>query len=48
MSNQIKAAMSLTLLIVLSSTLAGCTSDTEPLGEDEIGELSVVKWQHHI
>ena len=26
----------------MSATLAGCTSETEPLGEEEIGELSVV------
>ena len=42
MSKHIKAAVSISLLIILSSTLAGCTSETEPLGEDEIGELSVV------
>ena len=42
MSNQIKAAISISLLILLSSTLAGCTSETEPLGEEEIGEISVV------
>ncbi len=42
MSNHIKAAVSISLLIILSATLAGCTSETEPLGEDEIGELSVV------
>ena len=42
MSNHIKAAMSISLLILLSSTLAGCTSETEPLGEEEIGEISVV------
>ena len=42
MSNHFKAVCSVSLLIILSSTLAGCTSETEPLGEDEIGELSVV------
>jgi len=42
MTNHFKAVISISLLIVLSSTLAGCTSETEPLGEDEIGELSVV------
>ena len=42
MSNHIIAAMSISLLILLSSTLAGCTSETEPLGEEEIGEISVV------
>lgn len=42
MSNRIKAAISISLLILLSSTLAGCTSETEPLGEEEIGEISVV------
>ena len=42
MPNHFKAVVSISLLIVLSSTLAGCTSETEPLGEDEIGELSVV------
>ena len=42
MSNQIKGAISISFLILLSSTLAGCTSETEPLGEEEIGEISVV------
>ena len=42
MSNHFRVVISISLLIVLSSTLAGCTSETEPLGEDEIGELSVV------
>ena len=42
MSKNFNAIISISLLIVLSSTLAGCTSETEPLGEDEIGELSVV------
>ena len=42
MSNHTKAAISISLLILLSSTLAGCTSETEPLGEEEIGEISVV------
>ena len=42
MSVHVKAAVSISLLIILSSTLAGCTSETEPLGDDEIGELSVV------
>ena len=42
MTHKIKSAASITLLIVLSATLAGCTSETEPLGEEEIGELSVV------
>ena len=42
MSNHIKATISVSLLILLSSTLAGCTSETEPLGEEEIGEISVV------
>ena len=42
MSNHIKAAISTSLLILLSSILAGCTSETEPLGEEEIGEISVV------
>jgi len=42
MSNHIKAAISISLLILLSSILAGCTSETEPLGEEEIGEISVV------
>ena len=34
--------ISVAILIGLSSTLAGCTSETEPLTDDEIGELSVV------
>ena len=42
MSKHIKAAVSISLLIILSSTLAGCTSETEPLGKEEIGEISVV------
>ena len=42
MSNHIKAAISISLLILLSSILAGCASETEPLGEEEIGEISVV------
>lgn len=42
MSNHIKGAISISFLILLSSTLAGCTSETEPLGEEEIGEISVV------
>ena len=42
MIHKVKSAASITLLIVLSATLAGCTSETEPLGEEEIGELSVV------
>ena len=42
MSNHIKGAISISFLILLSSTLAGCTSEIEPLGEEEIGEISVV------
>ena len=42
MTRKLKSTTSITLLIVLSATLAGCTSETEPLGEEEIGELSVV------
>ena len=42
MKHKLKSTASITLLIVLSATLAGCTSETEPLGEEEIGELSVV------
>ena len=42
MTYKLKSAAAITLLIVLSATLAGCTSETEPLGEEEIGELSVV------
>ena len=42
MTAQTKLAISIILLIGLSSALAGCTSETEPLTEDEIGELSVV------
>ena len=42
MTHKLKSTTSITLLIVLSATLAGCTSETEPLGEEEIGELSVV------
>ena len=42
MTHKLKSTASITLLIVLSATLAGCTSETEPLGEEEIGELSVV------
>ena len=42
MRHKLKSAASVILLLVLSATLAGCTSETEPLGEEEIGELSVV------
>jgi len=42
MTHKVTSAASITLLIILSATLAGCTSETEPLGEEEIGELSVV------
>ena len=42
MKHKLKSAASVILLLVLSATLAGCTSETEPLGEEEIGELSVV------
>jgi len=42
MTHKLKSTTLITLLIVLSATLAGCTSETEPLGEEEIGELSVV------
>ena len=42
MKHKLKSAASLIILLVLSATLAGCTSETEPLGEEEIGELSVV------
>jgi len=42
MTHKVKSAASITRLIVLAATLAGCTSETEPLGEEEIGELSVV------
>ena len=42
MSRQMRFVISVAILIGLSSTLAGCTSETEPLTDDEIGELSVV------
>ena len=42
MTHKVNSAASITILIVLSATLAGCTSETEPLGGEEIGELSVV------
>ena len=42
MKHKLRSAASVILLLVLSATLAGCTSETEPLGEEEIGELSVV------
>ena len=42
MNNKTKSVISIALVILLSTTLAGCTSETEPLGEEEIGELSVV------
>ena len=42
MISQTKSGISIAFLILLSTTLAGCTSETEPLGEEEIGELSVV------
>ena len=31
-----------TVVLVLASALAGCTSETEPLTENEIGDLAVV------
>ena len=42
MKHKLKSTASIIILILLSATLAGCTSETEPLGEEEIGELSVV------
>ena len=42
MRHKLKSTASIIVLILLSATLAGCTSETEPLGEEEIGELSVV------
>ena len=42
MKHKLRSTASIIVLILLSATLAGCTSETEPLGEEEIGELSVV------
>ena len=42
MKHKLTSTASIIVLILLSATLAGCTSETEPLGEEEIGELSVV------
>ena len=37
-----RTTLTITILILTASALSGCTSDTEPLAEDEIGDLSVV------
>ena len=37
-----RTTLNITILILTASALSGCTSDTEPLAEDEIGDLSVV------
>ena len=37
-----RMTLTIMLLIVTASTLSGCTSETDPLTEDEIGDLSVV------
>ena len=37
-----KVSVIITMVLVLSSSLAGCTSETEPLTENEIGDLAVV------
>ncbi len=42
MSDNSKLTMTITILIIAASALSGCTSETDPLAEDEIGDLSVV------
>ena len=42
MFNTPRLTSTIVLLIITSSALSGCTSDTDPLAEDEIGDLSVV------
>ena len=42
MSDNSKLTMTLAILIIAASALSGCTSETDPLAEDEIGDLSVV------
>ena len=42
MFNAPRLTSSIVLLIITASALSGCTSDTDPLAEDEIGDLSVV------
>ena len=42
MFNTHRLTSTIVLLIVTASALSGCTSDTAPLAEDEIGDLSVV------
>lgn len=37
-----RVSLMFAIIIVSSSLLSGCTSETEPLAEDEIGDLSVV------
>lgn len=37
-----RLTLTITLLIVTASALSGCTSETDPLTEDEIGDLRVV------
>jgi len=37
-----RVSLMFAMIIVSSSLLSGCTSETEPLAEDEIGDLSVV------
>ena len=42
MPNNFRFIFTVTAILISSSALAGCTSDTEPLSEEEIGDLSVV------
>tara|TARA_B100001248_G_C27227429_1_gene383172 strand:- start:140 stop:601 length:462 start_codon:yes stop_codon:yes gene_type:complete len=42
MLNTHRLTSSIVILIITASALSGCTSDTDPLAEDEIGDLSVV------
>lgn len=42
MSDNSKLTMTIVILIIAASALSGCTSETDPLAEDEIGDLSVV------
>ena len=42
MFNTHRLTSTIVLLIITASALSGCTADTAPLAEDEIGDLSVV------
>ena len=37
-----RTALTITFFILIASAFSGCTSETDPLTEDEIGDLTVV------